>query len=252
MKEQLKLLLELQTFDAKLGELAQALKALPIKMQELRADLGTMESLVGREQAQLDETEAWRRKQESDLKSEEAQLVKAKQKAGLVKNIKEAMATERELESTRKMAKEREEEVLKLMAAVDQAKKTVTQHQADLAKFKETVLAEEEATKQKIAELEAETQKVKVEREAQAAKVEPTLLKRYSSIRMKRGVALAAVRNGSCLGCHTNIPPQIYNMLQRGTSVEICQSCNRLIYWEKTLQDGDGEPAAPTTPEATT
>lgn len=237
MKEQLKMLLELQTYDAKLNELGQSLKALPIKLEELRADLGTMEALVAREQTQLDETETWRRKQESDLKSEEAQLVKAKQKAGLVKNIKEAMATERELESTRRMAKEREEEVLKLMNAVETAKKTVQQHQADLAKFKASVTAEETTTKAKLAELEAEVAQLKSARDVQAAKIDPALLKRYSSIRMKRGVALAAVRGGTCLGCHTNIPPQIFNMLQRGTSVEICQSCNRLIYWEKTIED---------------
>ena len=237
MKEQLKLLLELQTFDAKLAELGQSLKALPIKLEELRADLGTMEGLVTREQTQLDDTETWRRKQESDLKSEEAQLVKAKQKAGLVKNIKEAMATERELETTRRMAKEREEEVLKLIGAVDTAKKTVSQHQVDLAKFRETVAAEEVSTKKQIHKLEVEAEKVKVSRAAQATKIDPGLLKRYSSIRMKRGVALAAVRSGTCLGCHTNIPPQIYNMLQRGTSVEICEGCNRLIYWEKILED---------------
>lgn len=237
MKEQLKLLLQLQTTDARLGELGQSLKALPIKLEELRADLGTMEALVAREQGQLDETEAWRKKQESDLKGEEAQLVKAKQKAGLVKNIKEAMATERELETTRRMAKEREEEVLKLMSAVEVAKKTVATHQNELAKFRETVKAEESTTKKKIAEVEAEVEKLKAARTAQAAKIEPTLLKRYSNIRMKRGVAIAAVRGGTCLGCHTNIPPQIYNTLQRGTSVEICGSCNRLIYWEKTVED---------------
>lgn len=237
MKVQLKLLLELQRHDARLQELETSKKALPIKLEELRNDLATMEALVAREQAQLDENEQWRRRQEQDLKDEEAQLVKAKQKAGLVKNIKEAMANERELESTRKMAKEREEEVLKLMGAVDAAKKTIATHQAELQKFRDTVAGEEKATSAKLAELDQQIGEGKAARDVASKQIDPALLKRYSSIRMKRGLALVAVRAGTCLGCHMNIPPQVYNILQRGTTVETCNSCNRLIYWEKILEE---------------
>ncbi|HET6282400.1 MAG TPA: C4-type zinc ribbon domain-containing protein [Polyangia bacterium] len=35
-----------------------------------------------------------------------------------------------------------------------------------------------------------------------------------------------------------NIPPQLYNVLQRGLSIETCPSCHRIIYWED-LMKGD-------------
>ena len=43
-----------------------------------------------------------------------------------------------------------------------------------------------------------------------------------------------------------SIPPQLFNLLQRGTTVETCPQCNRIIYWseimkEKELERGEAE-----------
>ena len=50
------------------------------------------------------------------------------------KNLKEQMATERELQSTRKLAQEREEEVLKLMEVVETAKQRIVHHEVQIEK----------------------------------------------------------------------------------------------------------------------
>ena len=34
-----------------------------------------------------------------------------------------------------------------------------------------------------------------------------------------------------------NIPPQLFNVLQRGTTIEICPYCHRIIYWEELMKD---------------
>ena len=67
--------------------------------------------------------------------------------------------------------------------------------------------------------------------------VKPEVLKRYGTIRMRRGLAVVSVRNGTCQGCNMNIPPQLYNTLQRGLSIETCPSCHRIIYWEDLMKD---------------
>ena len=66
---------------------------------------------------------------------------------------------------------------------------------------------------------------------------------KYSAIRMKRGLALVPVKNGTCQGCNMNIPPQLFNMIQRGDSIELCGNCNRIIYWDKIMENTDGKPA---------
>ena len=51
------------------------------------------------------------------------------------------------------------------------------------------------------------------------------------------GLALASVENGTCRGCNMNIPPQLFNVLQRGNSVETCPYCHRIIYWADIMKD---------------
>ena len=87
-----------------------------------------------------------------------------------------------------------------------------------------------------MAEIEAKIAELRVERDKLAADVKPDVLKRYSNIRMRRGLAVVSVRNGTCQGCNMNIPPQLYNVLQRGVSLETCPSCHRIIYWDDLMK----------------
>lgn len=218
-------------------------KAFPTKLEGMTADLKRMEAMLDRERAQLSDTEGWRRRQEQEAKDEEARALMAKQRAGAVKNAKEYMASERELQATRKLATEREDEVAKLSGAVDQAKKSLEQHEADFNAMKTHIAGEEKAAQEKIAELQSKIAEERKERDVAAARVRPDVLKKYSAIRMRRGLAMAPVKNGTCQGCNMNIPPQLFNQLQRGDTIELCGTCNRIIYWDKLLENPDGAPA---------
>ena len=242
MKEQIKLLIELQSHDAKIQELEGMKKVWPQKLEALHGDVKRVEELLALEHGQLDETELWRRRQEDERRAQEAELLKAKQRSSLVKNAKEMMANERELQANRKASQEREEEVVKLVGAVETAKKSIEQHEADLTALKQHVTEEEAAALKATAEIEAQIVEARKLREEAAARVNPQVLKRYSSIKMRRGLALAPVKNGTCQGCNMNIPPQLFNILQRGNSIEVCGSCHRIIYWHKLVED-DGQPA---------
>jgi predicted nucleic acid-binding Zn-ribbon protein len=243
LKDQLILLTELQRHDARIQELEGMAKAFPAKLEAMHADLKRVEAMLDKERGQLADTEAWRRRQEEEAKSEQDQLIKAKQRSSLVKNAKEHMASERELQSTRKLAQEREEEVVKLVGAVDAAKKSIETHEGDFAALREHVIGEEKAAEDKIADLQKEIDAERKLREVAAARVRPDVLKKYSAIRMRRGLAMAPVKNGTCQGCNMNIPPQLFNQLQRGDSIELCGTCNRIIYWDKLLENPDGAPS---------
>jgi predicted nucleic acid-binding Zn-ribbon protein len=250
LKDQLLLLTELQRHDARIQELEQMTKAFPAKLEAMNADLERVGQMLERERTQLAETEAWRRRQEDEMKSEESRAVAAKARSAAVKNAKEYMANERELQATRKQAQDREDEVLKLVDAVATAKKSIAQHEADFAALKKHVADEEQAARDKTAELDGQIAAERKLREVAAARVRPDVLKKYSAIRMRRGLAMAPVKNGTCQGCNMNIPPQLYNQLQRGDTIELCGTCNRIIYWDKLLENPDGAPAeAPAKPE---
>jgi hypothetical protein len=61
---------------------------------------------------------------------------------------------------------------------------------------------------------------------------------------MRKGLAVVAVKDGTCRGCNMRIPPQLYNVLQRGNSLELCPTCNRIIYWARLLEEPSEASAA--------
>jgi predicted nucleic acid-binding Zn-ribbon protein len=95
-----------------------------------------------------------------------------------------------------------------------------------------------------MAEIEAQIAAQRAERDKLAAQVKPDVLKRYGNIRMRRGLAVVSVRNGTCQGCNMNIPPQLYIVIQRGQTIETCPSCHRIIYWEDLMKDDKAGEAA--------
>jgi predicted nucleic acid-binding Zn-ribbon protein len=249
LKEQLKLLEELQRYDARLQEYETGLKALPEKLQALKSDLAKVETMLEKERQQLADAEKFRRDQEFELKSSEGNIAKSKTKLQGVKTGKDYMAAQREIETTRKSIAEREEEVVKLMDAIEANRQKIAAHEADVAQLREVVSKEEAATNVKLDELRAKIAAEKTGRDTSAARVDANVLKKYSAIRMRRGLAVVPVVKGTCQGCHMKIPPQLFIQLQRGTVIETCPTCARIIYWdemmkEQQLEQGEKEPAS--------
>ena len=241
MKEQLKLLEEVQRHDARLQVLEGARKAIPEKLEVMHRDLKTLEDLLIRERTELEDAEKWRRDKQGEMKTEEEQLSKAKAKLSGVKNSKEYMATQREVETLRKMSVETEEKLTGFSTAADSTKTKIEKHQADVDKLRAVVEKEEVTSRERLVSLETEITKLRSERDAATKAVRPDVLKKYNSIKMRRGLAIVAVHNGTCRGCNMNIPPQLYNQLQRANAIELCPNCHRIIYWDKLLESPDGQ-----------
>jgi len=244
LRDQLKRLEELQRHDAKIQELESSLKAIPLKLASTKNDLARVEGLLTTERQALAETERYYSEQKGLLTDEEVQAAGAKHKLSQAKNSKEYMAAQREIEQRREGVASREVEISKLVEAVDAKKKLLAERAGDVETLKASIQKDDDAAKARMAEIEGKIAELRAERDKLTADVKPDVLKRYSNIRMRRGLAVVSVRNGTCQGCNMNIPPQLYNVLQRGASIETCPSCHRIIYWEEIMKDEPG--ATPT------
>jgi uncharacterized protein len=254
LKEQLMLLEDLQTHDAKVREAETQLKTLPQKLLAMQADLGKVETMLEKERTQLADAEKWRRDQDTQLKDSEQSIAKAKSKLQQVKGGKDYLAAQREVESMRKATSDKEDELLKMMEIIETSRTRVATHEADVAALRTSVTREDEAIRGRIQELESTVHTLRAERDIVMARVRPDVLRRYQGIVMKRGLAVVPVRRGSCGGCNMAIPPQLFNVLQRMTSIETCPTCNRIIYWETIKQDAElerGEAGKNETPTGT-
>ncbi len=237
MRDQLKRLEELQTHDAKIQELESSLKAIPTKLAATQNDLSRVEGLLANERQALGETEKYYGEQKGLLTEDEIQVAGAKHKLAQAKNSKEYMAAQREIEQRREGLTSREGEIAKLVEAVDAKKKLLADKAGDVEALKASIAKDGEAAKARMAEIEGEIAKLRAERDKLATAVKPDVLKRYSNIRMRRGLAVVSVRNGTCQGCNMNIPPQLFIVIQRGQTIETCPSCHRIIYWEDLMKD---------------
>ena len=232
MREQLKLLENLQQVDADLHEKELALSALPAKLQSLKDDVARVEMLLQKEQLQIEDSQRLRTELEGGIKVNSDQLNKSKGKLTQVRTSKEYMATQREMESTRKSNQEREDELLKLMEAIDASQKSIDAHQVDLKALKEHVKEEEAETEEKISSLKVEVDQFQAQRDKMAKDIRRDVMVKYNAIRNRRGNAVVPARKGVCTGCHMQLPPQLFNTLQRENSIEYCPSCRRIVYFE--------------------
>ena len=220
MRDQLKRLEDLQAHDARIQELENSLKAIPAKLAATQNDLARVEGLLASERQALAETERYYSEQKGLLTEDEIQVAGAKHKLSQAKNSKEYMAAQREIDQRREGLVTREGEIAKLVDAVEGKKKLLAERAKDVDSLKASIEKDDEAAKARMAEIQAKIAELRAEREKVAAEVKPDVLKRYSSIRMRRGLAVVSVRNGTCQGCNMNIPPQLYNVIQRGQTIE--------------------------------
>jgi hypothetical protein len=237
LRDQLKRLEDLQRHDAKIQELENALKAIPAKLAATQNDLARVEALLSSERAQLSETERYYGEQKNQLHDEEEQVAGAKHKLAQAKNSKEYMAAQRETETRREGVASREGEIAKLVEAIEAKKKVLEERANDVQGVRDSVHKDEEAVKAHMAEIQGKIDGLRAERDRLAGEVRPDVLKRYGGIRIRRGLAVVSVRNGTCQGCNMNIPPQLYIVLQRGTTIETCPSCHRIIYWDELMKE---------------
>ena len=237
MRDQVRRLEELQGHDARIQELETSLKAIPAKLQATQLDLSRVETMIATERAQLAETEKYHAEQRSLMTDDETQVAGAKHKLSQAKNSKEYMAAQREIEQKREGLAAREIEIAKLVEAMDTKKKLLAERAAEIETLRAGIEKDGEVARERMAELDGKIAEQRAERDKLAAAIKPEVLKRYGTIRMRRGLAVVSVRNGTCQGCNMNIPPQLYNMLQRGQSLETCPSCHRIIYWEDLMKD---------------
>jgi len=240
LKDQLLSLLELQRIDSRVHELRVTMEALPGKLKPAKQDLAKLEAMLQEEKDRLADTEKWRREQEAMIQMDEEGLKKAKLKVQAAKSTKDFAAASREVENKRRSISEREDEVLKVIEAIEKSRTEIEAHETDVASLRDHVTTEEKEISAKVIKLEAEAKKIAHGREKMMSGIPAVVLKRYDIVMRSRGGAVAAVVGGACQGCHMMIPPQLNNVLARMDSFEFCPGCQRLLY-RKELMGGDDE-----------
>jgi predicted nucleic acid-binding Zn-ribbon protein len=233
IREQIRLLARYQELDTQMHAVDQKLAEMPRKLTALESERERFEAEMVTKAAALEDLNKRYRGLEADLKQRQDSILKAQAKLSTVKTNKEYQAMLTEIEQIERSCSALEDHILAILEAMDTAASELETEKADLSQLKDRLSGEAAMIEREIAELQTHRQALVKEQGELARRIDTKRLDQLKSIQRQNanGVGIAEAEAAICQGCNMNIPPQMYNELQRMDDLRLCPHCHRLIYW---------------------
>lgn len=236
MQKNLALLEELQRMDLRIdGHNAAKLK-LQEEMAALDAKIAEASAVKAEREEAVAALEDEKSSLEDNLVTESDNIVRSEARLKEIKTQKEYQAVSKEITAARKLKAELEDQVLQRITRIDELKAEIAGLEDGFMEMEKGIEAEKGERQSKIDELERVNAGDLVEREKVAKGLPASSVKRYEALRERRqGLAVVEARDGSCLGCNMNLPPQIYNNLYKQIELINCPHCQRVLFLRDQL-----------------
>jgi len=231
----IEVLQEVQKVDLEIGRVEKEGTKYKNDISEVSARARLLEAELEAATADFEETGNTLKEITEEIRVNTEKIEKDEAKQSEITSDKALKALTKEIGNARraiKSAKERLEKIepvgAEKMALVEEKKAALETLHAEV----ETMTAEMESKGSDWEEIIAAKTK---EREAVIKDLNPSILKRYETIKSRRGgKGLVNVLNETCQGCFIHIPPQVYNILIKGTEELIaCPNCHRILFFLK-------------------
>lgn len=225
-------LYELQEVDLEIEAKREALSSVERQLGESEA-LVQGRAALGLEQqhlAQLDKAQRDAEWEVDDLRTKAAELEK-RLYGGSVRNPKELVSLQEQVEHLKRKRREGEDQLLDIMTEVEAVQKGVDSKSSELVRCEEEWRQEQQALSQEQAELQAALATLEGRREELSSRIDAASLELYHSLRAKRqGRAVAKVEQGMCQGCRIVLPMTELQRARMGQELVQCSSCGRILY----------------------
>jgi uncharacterized protein len=236
--KQIEQLVALQMIDDEIMQLNGFLKNAPAELERMEARLLELKDTV----AYLDEkvTSILKQRDQLDKDIDDAglRIKKSKNKLMMVSNSKEHQAMMREIDNLEKMNRSREEEKVSLLEELARQEETLAGAQSELTNLQQEISRKKKEINQKLQSSKARLVTLQELRGGAEEVIPKPILSRYQFIRSRLSQpVVVSVGEGICRGCNISIPPQTYNVLQKGEQILSCPNCQRIIYWSEHFVD---------------
>lgn len=230
---QLSPLIVLQKLDLRIADLKEQRRKIPERLESKEAPLREAKRVFQEASASVEALIKERRGHEKDLEAHEDRIGKMKDRAAQLKTNQEYQAHLFEVELANKKKGEIEEKILLGMEQIEQIQRTIADAQAKLQESEVLFTAEKAMLEEKDRVLAAELAELEVKQTHLSGQVDKVLLLRYNKLKTTRKEqALALIKDGICVGCRLQLPPQLVSQVKRGEDVHTCPYCYRILYWE--------------------
>jgi hypothetical protein len=224
-------LLQLEEIEREIAHLRAEVTALPRRVAEIEAKLAGIHAEIEHTRKTLKDIETTRRKREKDIQSLQEKISKYRDQMLSVKTNQEYKALGSEINFAEQEIRLIEDKILEGMLetevrerelkTAEVAQKT---QQAEVEKEKSQARARTDEDQKRLSEL---TPRRDVLRQA----ISPDLVRHYDRVIKLRGSAMAEALDQMCLACHVQLRPQVYIDTMAGEQILICDSCDRILYF---------------------
>ncbi len=233
MREQIERLAVLQDIELRVQEMEREKNEIPQSIASLEEELRRDEDKLRAEKAEMEKLGKERRQKEQELEEETDKVKKVESRVFEIKTNKEYQAVLKEIESAKKLNRQREEEILEILEKLEQGQKRIAGAEKELEGKRKEMERKVSALKQKEASYEQEMAGEVRQKEEKEKEIPAGLLSKYRMLAEKRqGIAVARVAHGTCQACHMNIRPQLYIELQKQEALILCPNCSRILFWD--------------------
>lgn len=224
-------LLRLQDADKEIRRLQDEIAEFPKRAAAIEKKLAGTQVQLEKAQGAVKADEAARRKFDTTISDLRGKISKYRDQSLDVKTNEQYKALLHEIQFAEQEIAATEDKILELMVNAEGRDKEVKAAQAQM----KAEAAEIEKEKNKAREVTAEDEKklaeVRGKREQMRAGVNEDLLRHYERVAKFRGSGISEVLDHKCMACQVMLRPQTYNEVRTGQQTIVCDSCQRILYF---------------------
>ncbi len=226
-------LLELRQVDDRLRDMSARLEGRRADLQRSEKEMHAVEEALAQERARLESAKARHREGDREIETCRSNRQRFETQLLSVKTNVEYQALLREIAVMQEKAREWEEVVLTTMEQEEAAQATIAKVAANVREKQAAAEEERALFENQRKQLEEEQTQLSVEREKLIGSLTPFARNKYDRLTATKGDAIVPIVQGSCGGCHYNLPPQTVNEVRRNARLILCEGCGRILVWLK-------------------
>ena len=233
-QEQIATLVKLQEIEIEISSIKKQLNTVDQRIERLDQKLLDFNQTIEEQKSLINELNERYRSYESDLQMHLDSIKKSEAKLTSVKTNKEYQSSLKEIDDLKRMNSTLEDDMIEFLDRIEEAENLLKAKSAEFLELESQLKTEKEIIQKEAEEGRHRLGNLGSEWKTFSNNIEAEVLDTYNQIKENHAyeIAIVAVKDAVCQGCHMNIPPQMYNELQRGDSLKRCPICERIIYWK--------------------
>ena len=229
--QQIDKLIKIQEIDSVIYRLRAEKEQRPQQIQQLKQQSEQEKKVLEDNKNSIKQLQLGRKEKEIELETKESEVKKLNVQLYQLKSNKEYETMQNEIKGLQADGSVLEEDIIKLMDAVEEAEKGLTGEQKQLEQKQQEINVQIKRIEDEIKSIEDGLAKEEEKRKQVTIGVETRILSNYQRIlKAKGGLAMVPIVNSTCGGCHMQLPPQVINEIRLKHEIIYCQMCSRILY----------------------